>query len=112
MRKCQAQWRSLDNSLGLEIVSTSRFLTYYRDERSASSIVVDQSHIELLLRLFYVDIYGKSSIYAHLLALDYLLERDNFQTSTMRDALAQVTMLCDDQGSIDGCPILQALEGE
>ncbi len=30
----------------------------------------------------------------------------------MRDALAQVTMLCDGQGSIDGCPILQALEGE
>ena len=30
----------------------------------------------------------------------------------MRDALAQVTMLCDGKGSIDGCPILQAMEGE
>ena len=30
----------------------------------------------------------------------------------MRDALAQVAMLCDGKGSIDGCPILQALEGE
>ncbi len=30
----------------------------------------------------------------------------------MRDALAQVTARCDGKGSIDGCPILQALEGE
>ena len=30
----------------------------------------------------------------------------------MRDALAQVTTWCDGKGSIDGCPILQALEGE
>ena len=30
----------------------------------------------------------------------------------MRDALAHVTALCDGKGSIDGCPILHALEGE
>ena len=30
----------------------------------------------------------------------------------MRDALAQVTTWCGGKGSIDGCPILQALEGE
>jgi len=30
----------------------------------------------------------------------------------MRDALAQVTTLCDGKGSLEGCPILQASEGE
>ncbi len=30
----------------------------------------------------------------------------------IRDALAQVTMLSDGKGSIDGCPILRASEGE
>lgn len=30
----------------------------------------------------------------------------------MRDALAHVTALCEGKGSINGCPILHALEGE
>ncbi len=50
----------------------------------------------------------KARAEAKLVDIEEKIER----LTEMRDALAQVTMLCDGKGSIDGCPILQALEGE
>ena len=50
----------------------------------------------------------KARAEAKLAAIEEKIER----LTEMRDALAQVTALCDGKGSIYGCPILQALEGE
>ena len=40
------------------------------------------------------------------------IEQKIQRLTEMRQALAHVTALCDGKGSIDGCPILHAMEGE
>ena len=75
------------------------------DQRWADAVAM---HLDLFDDVLASD--GKTNVKgeAKLAAIEEKIER----LTEMRDALAQVTALCDGKGSIYGCPILQALEGE
>ena len=75
--------------LGFSLNEISDLLFLRRDPKTSRAAVKDRAEAKL------EDIEAK---------IQHLTE--------MRDALAHVTALCDGKGSIDGCPILHAMEGE